>query len=333
MPNRFDWRHWLQPALGVLFSGLAIAWAVQALDWSEVGRSLQQAEWGWLGLACLSVLFTATLRTWRWQALFQTPPPGWPLFQALIIGQAVNYFAPARLGDVLRLVLSGRQTGLSKAQVLSTIAVEKLWDIALLLVVSLVVGWFFPLPPWLLEPVRGLLLLAAVAILLVVLLGQQRRRLFAYLDRWGRRWLPRWHSRVNDIIVNGLNGLGGLHEPRLILSATIWSVLVWLSGGLTNFLVFGALGLPWSVTAAFLLLVVLQVGVAVPSLPGRVGIFQGICVVVLALFGVSEGAAFSYGLLLHVVAFGPPMLVAGLVWLGLRNDRPSLATSLDKEIR
>jgi uncharacterized membrane protein YbhN (UPF0104 family) len=54
---------------------------------------------------------------------------------------------------------------------------------------------------------------------------------------------------------------------------------------------------------------VLQLGVAVPSLPGRVGIFEGLCIVVLAPFGVGYETAFAVGLALHGVTFLPPILL------------------------
>jgi uncharacterized membrane protein YbhN (UPF0104 family) len=65
--------------------------------------------------------------------------------------------------------------------------------------------------------------------------------------------------------------------------------------------------LPFS--ASLLLLVVLQAGVAAPSLPGRVGVLEGLCIVVLAWFDVDQDTAFAVGLVLHAVVFVPPILL------------------------
>jgi hypothetical protein len=101
----------------------------------------------------------------------------------------------------------------------------------------------------------------------------------------------------------------------------IWGTAIW-----TNVLTFRALDLrlPW--TAAGLLLAVLQAGISVPSVPGRIGVFQYLCILTLGLFGVSEAAGLSYGILLQAIVFLPTTLlsVAGL-WLfgwgrGLQGD-------------
>ena len=61
--------------------------------------------------------------------------------------------------------------------------------------------------------------------------------------------------------------------------------------------------------AALIVLVALQVGTAVPSSPGRIGVFEYICVLSLAPFGVEREMALAYGLVLHAVAYGPPLVV------------------------
>jgi N-acetylglucosaminyldiphosphoundecaprenol N-acetyl-beta-D-mannosaminyltransferase len=76
-------------------------------------------------------------------------------------------------------------------------------------------------------------------------------------------------------------------------------------GILVNYIIFFALGLSPSFTAALFLLVVLQVGIAVPSAPGKLGIFQYLCILALAPFGVGKSNALIYSVLLYLVAFGP----------------------------
>jgi uncharacterized membrane protein YbhN (UPF0104 family) len=53
--------------------------------------------------------------------------------------------------------------------------------------------------------------------------------------------------------------------------------------------------------------------------PGRIGIFEYICVLTLAVFGISQSAAFAYGILLHSLVFIPPTLLGlfFLITLGL----------------
>jgi hypothetical protein len=82
---------------------------------------------------------------------------------------------------------------------------------------------------------------------------------------------------------------------------------------------------------ATVLLLVLQIGVAVPSTPGKVGVFQTLAVLTLSLFAVDRALAFSYGLLLYVVVAAPQMITAGpFVWqevVCLRSPQAARRTS------
>ena len=92
--------------------------------------------------------------------------------------------------------------------------------------------------------------------------------------------------------------------------------MIWLAALATNQLILLALDLrlPW--TASLMVLVVLQVGITLPSVPGRIGVFEYLCILSLAVFGVAQAPALTYGILLHVVVLVPTTL-AGLaaIWL------------------
>lgn len=304
--------------LGLLFSLLVIGWAIWALDWPAVWQALRQVHYGWVGLAVALNFLAFITRSIRWGFLLGPQPLLFKArFDALIIGQAANYISPARVGDLLRAYVLNEATGVSKAQALGTIALEKLWDLAMLFLFTAALSWFFPLPDWLLDPARGLLVLTLLAVLGVGLLLWRQTRTLTWLTQMGDRLLPRLRDRLVRLSQNTLAGFAGARDPRLAIQIGGWSFIVWVIGGLLNYVVFLAFDLPLSLIPAFLLLIVLQVGVAVPSLPGRIGIFQGICVLVLAMFDIPYDLAFSYGLILHLVVFLPPILLGAVLSLRL----------------
>ncbi|MCX7840049.1 MAG: lysylphosphatidylglycerol synthase domain-containing protein, partial [Anaerolineae bacterium] len=105
-----------------------------------------------------------------------------------------------------------------------------------------------------------------------------------------------------------------------VLQAT--SILIWHLGGVVNYLVFLAMDLHAPLISAFLLLAVLQIGGLVPSAPGKLGVFQILCIWTLALFAVDKSAGLTYGILLYLIAYGTPIVVGILfVWLGGLNLR------------
>ena len=56
-------------------------------------------------------------------------------------------------------------------------------------------------------------------------------------------------------------------------------------------------------------------GVAVPSAPGKLGVFHYLCTVALSIFGVERSGAIAYAVLLHALVFSPLSLLGALsVW-------------------
>ena len=123
----------------------------------------------------------------------------------------MNYYIPARLGEVVRAYLAGEEAGISKAYALGTIAAEKLIDIIMLAVLVAGMLPFLALPDWLASRLWPVFFAAlAVGILVAILLGS-RHAILQVVD-WVLRWLPapladRWHSRF-DAGLDGLSGLG-----------------------------------------------------------------------------------------------------------------------------
>ena len=156
--------------LGLLISLGCLVWAVRALDWKAVVDALAGANMLWIGLSLLTVLATIATRLVRWAVLFlprrlQTGS----LLSAMLVGQLLNYFAPARAGDLARAYLLGSKEGESKAQALGTIALEKMWDLGALLALVWLLSLFTQLPGWFLGPTRLLALATFMGFLLACL--------------------------------------------------------------------------------------------------------------------------------------------------------------------
>ncbi|OQY47638.1 MAG: hypothetical protein B6242_04520 [Anaerolineaceae bacterium 4572_78] len=305
--------YWLNLILGPLLSLIVIGWAVWFLDWQQVWRELIGANYGWVLITTCSILVTISLQTGRWQTLFiPRILPFRHLFPALVMGQVANILAPARAGDVLRAYIVGKTTGISKARALGTIALEKLWDMLMLFLFTAGLSFYITLPDLILTPVNILMSIIFVGLsLLGVILWQRQRtmQLVTYISTWlGKRF----SDRLPIFAENVFDGFTGLHTPQRIAITCLWSVLIWLTMGTTNYMLFWAFNLYLAPRIAFLLLVALRIGVAVPSLPGKIGVFQGICVFVLALFDVPYDIAFSYSLILHLITFLPPILLSAI---------------------
>jgi uncharacterized membrane protein YbhN (UPF0104 family) len=172
-----------------------------------------------------------------------------------------------------------------------------------------------PLPNWISDSGYTFTIVAGLVTLGVILLASNPP-LFLKILEWTTRWLPeRLRLQLLNRTEAGLKSLSVMHRRFDLLKLALLSVLIWCTAVWTNLLTFQALGLqlPW--TAAAVLLVVLQAGISVPSVPGRIGLFQYLCILSLGLFGVSQAEGLSYGILLQAIVFIPPTLLsAGALW-------------------
>jgi uncharacterized membrane protein YbhN (UPF0104 family) len=303
------WR--LYAGLGV--SLVALTLALRDVDLAGVGAAIGATDGRLLGLALGSYLLTVTVKAVRWRLLLsmQTAPSLSRAFSVLSIGMLVNALVPARLGELVRAYLMGESASPSKAFVLGTIAVEKLLELSnFALAVALLLSQV-ALPVWLVEPVRASALVLVSLSIAVALLAWQRTLAVGALNWVAGKGLvgPGWLARQTE---QGLQSLDFLRRPRLMLGILFWTFVVLVLGASTNYLVCAALGLSLPVWAPLFLLVVLQAGVAVPSSPGKIGVFHYLTVLALSVFGVPREAALGCGVLLHLIIYLPTATIG--VW-------------------
>lgn len=333
---RRSWRFWL----GGLLSLSALIWLLVTTDWSEAWAALQTANYGLVVVAACLNLATIPLRTWRWRLLFPIGdrPPFGRLMTVKLIGQAINIFAPFRLGDLVRANLI---EGQAAAYVLGSQIFRMALD--LLVLASLVVLLLFQvrLPGWWRGPGEALLVTSALVLLGLVALVAGRKQVGRILGWLDRRWPFSRGKRVLGLGHDFLRSAEPMSRPGLILGLVALSVGIWFVYALVNFslllAVLGPAGGRQGLSgvgmwlASIFLLVVLQLGVAVPSSPGRVGVYHFLAVQSLSIFGVEQGEALTYAVLLHLISvIMPAALGTGLAWregIGRPRPAPKIETS------
>jgi len=293
--------------LGVLFGLITLFLAGRGLDLALVGQTLARVNPIYVLLALLVFLLTQVMKAVRWRWLLSPRPTGLTLAQLanlLIVGQTINLLFLTRLGDIARAYLTGEESGASKTYVLGTIAAEKVIDLVALAVVIMSLIPFITLPSWLVAREVPVIAITAALVLAMACLIAGRRIWIAWLNRLLAR-IPgsgpvRWQARL----AAGLDGLSAVTNRKAALAIWWWTLVVWSLGALTNWLLFLAFNLPAHVLPAVFLLAVLQAGVAVPSVPGKIGVFHYLCVLALSVFAVPAAVALGYGIILHLIVVG-----------------------------
>ena len=300
------WQAWI----GLLLSAICLIAVIRGLNWRIVWSTLQVANGYWLSLALVATLASIMARAIRWAVLLACPHlPMDILVSATLIGQAANYIAPIRLGELIRAYLVGRNTPVSAAQVLGSIAVEKAWDVLALILIAVALVTMVTLPAWFAASALSMALGLGVGVLASLVALSKRDALTTLLRRWTAR-LPghvaqQFPTRLDQL----LEGLEVFRRPSVIVLAAGCSLLVWALSATTTLGVMWALRVP-SLPAGLFLLVVLMLGNSVPSAPGAIGVVEGLTVVALGMFGVEYNVAFSVGIVLHAVSYIPPLVLS-----------------------
>ncbi|MFQ5859241.1 MAG: lysylphosphatidylglycerol synthase domain-containing protein [Anaerolineae bacterium] len=234
----------------------------------------------------------------------------------LLIGQMLNIVVPARAGEMARIYFMGRTENRSRALTLGTIVIEKWLDILMVLILLLFMPAIVALPAWFQDSRAGLATFAGAFFGTALVLSYGKSQLMSLVERLASLLPPDWQDRTRRGVSLALTSLDVLRSPRVGLQLQLWSFLIWSLSILVNFFTFKALGIDLSLTAALFLLAVLQVGVAVPSAPGKLGVFHYLCILALGFFGIDKTTSLGYSVLLYFVVFFPPTILGalGLWW-------------------
>lgn len=301
--------------------GLGVSLVSLALVFRGVNTGAVIAALSRTSLPLLLVAFAAAMAATggtvlRWKLLLRPyPVQATRLFPVFMIAHLLNVVLPAKLGTVARAYLAGEAEGIDKVFVMGSIAVEKVLDNLIIVLLGVMLLPFTLPPAWLWQPGLSAAALGAMLFLLVVLAGQHRDELVAWSQSvWGK--VP-YSGLLNPItyLRPALESFAALGRRDIRWSLWGWSILIWACGILANQLTMMAMGVDAPVLAAIFVLIVLQIGTKVPALPGNIGVFHYLVVLSLSVFSIERNVALSYGLVLHgVVVLLPSVLGAFYLW-------------------
>jgi uncharacterized protein (TIRG00374 family) len=323
----------------VLALTVGLLWLfLKDIDPTEMWQAMAHAHPGLILAAIAATMLTYVVRAIRWRVLLQ--PVGPTRFRTAlrttIIGFALLFLLPARIGEVVRPYLLARHEGLNATSTFATVVVERLLDVvAVLLLFALAIPLAgVPVGP----EVQAAGLFAGVSagvalVALFVLAGHPER-----LARWVSalsRWLPaRIGTTLAHLARTFAEGLSVMRNPGHLGVAMLWSLPLWGFIALDIWLTTLAFDLTMPVIGAFLVMGYLTVGVSVPT-PGGTGSFHYFYQLAMTtLFGADATVAAAAAIVLHAVSFVPVTIVGlvymwqdGLTLAGLRGMRSAAVQS------
>ena len=228
----------------------------------------------------------------------------WTCFKAFLMSMAVNNIVPAKLGELAKAFYLRRECQFSLSRSISMVFWERFFDLNAILAMGMVVAFYFDLK------MAFVPLGAAVGAIWVGLWVVRR-----YPDFVGRIIEKIPSERLAEFLAElKLQVLHGV-TPGFMTLLGLYTLVCWILYAASTFLVLlWVAGLPLSYGHAAAVFVISSFGMAMPSSPGALGVFEAAVVFSLGLFGVDRAQALAAGLVLHMVQF-IPVTVAGLLVL------------------
>ena len=258
------------------------------------------------------------LKSVRWALLLRPfrVVSGVTLLPVTVVGYAANVLFPMQLGEVARAYIAGRQLNTSAAPLLTSIVLERVFD---LLAIAAGVGVTLALQEreselitYFLHIVAAVVLLALVLLIFYVWYTQAlmdlARTLMAPLTQRTREW-------VLAQLDKGAQGVNALREGRLLGRVALLSAAMWFVMTLCVLLALRTVEIYAGPAAAFFTLFLSMVGLALPTTPGFIGTIQLAFVLALVPFDVSRDQALAASVYYHGLITLPPLLVAAAILL------------------
>ena len=305
--------------------GLVTLWlAFRGESPAALVMAIRQAEPWWTTAALASIGLSLALVTVRWRVLFGLRNGGAPrlgvLFQAQVVGQAVNIALPIRVGELVRVLLVYKTGGQTLEHTFVTVVAERLMDTG---VVALAAAWLalhVTFPPWLAGPIRVITIAGVIAACLGVATLLAGDRVSAFLRAKVETLTHQGLAKFTRRSATAVGEVARLRDPRTLGTALVLSVVILLLSASTNYLLFRAFHLTVPPVAALLVLLVLQVGSAPVSTPGNLGVFQYLTVLALGIYSVDRTTAAAYSMVLYVIAYGPKLVIGAWMLARIARD-------------
>ncbi|HMN28990.1 MAG TPA: lysylphosphatidylglycerol synthase transmembrane domain-containing protein [Caldilineaceae bacterium] len=284
---------------GVLASALAIGVLWWLVDWSAVGKALAGVPASTLALAFGIYLVSAGARARCWQLLLPERTGWGRVFVVMQEGYLLNNIFPFRLGELWRALIMGRTLSRPPLAILSTIVIERMYDVvfaATMLLAAL---------PFMVQGERAemvaLICIAGVALLLLALWA-----VIYFREQW-RQWLaprlvgaPNLARTLYRQVEQVVDGFAVLTNAKQVAASVAWMAVSWVCLVAEYYVLLRALMPQPPIAWALFALGAGMLGGALPSAPSGLGLFEAAIVSALALFGVPLSAALSLAILIHL---------------------------------
>ncbi len=266
-------------------------------------------------IALLIILISFFLRAVRWHILLSKKEKLMRTFHILMTGFMLNCIVPGRAGEIARPLMVSRHPDISLAEALITIAIERFFDLVMLLLFFFILIFFIHIPEDLSYEFgnyvlsRQLLLgyvsnMAMIAVILFLSLLS-----VFYLNKkniFGLTFLKRFEVVLENLV----KGIDQLKDTIALIKISLLSFIIWFLQICSYYLVVKACaGVDMNFMETAFVMVIICFFIAIPSVPGFWGVWEAGGIFAMSVLGIAKTNAAGYNLFNHAVQMIPVMII------------------------
>ena len=281
---------------GVIISGIALFVLSRFVKFDELLVAIKKFTPVNIIVIIILIIIPLGFRALAWKSLLQEITFK-DSFLMINEGYFLSNLIP-RSGEIARIFLAKSTSGIDAFHSAAGIIFERGLD------VIIAAGLFLSTLPLVIDmewmrPMAFYLMIIFCSIIFGMVLAA------IFSDRI-ENWLSNRSSRfqiieksIKPLLIRGIHGLAALAKPKNLLFGIFWILCSWI---LWTSLLFYALRIIdpaapvwWAIFAEG----VLALGIALPSAPASLGVYEGTMVIALSILGIDKNSALSTAIILH----------------------------------
>jgi hypothetical protein len=298
-------------------------------NWSNVRDAFTLVRWDWVFAAIGLNLVSVLARAYAWDTVIKQsiapPRPGFPLvFSAFSVGLFANAVLPGRVGElarvaVLRRRIPGRRG--ATATLVGSVFAHRMFDLFPAVTLVIWVLLTAKIPGWALTSIAIVLAVGVVLFITALVLARRANR--DALEGLGP---------LRALLVRARLGLAVMRSPTAAATAAAFQYAGWTCQLFAVWSAMRAFHIYESLSAAGLVLVLINVATIFPLWPGNFGLVQIAIALPLVNYGVpyAKGVAFGVGLQAIEASVG---VGVGLIFLAREGLSYAMLKQMDDDER
>lgn len=301
---------------GIALSVILIYLSVRGINFQDTLHDLKKIQLSYVAFFIGIIFLMQYLRSYRWGIILQPLQKidQFSLFSVTSVGFLAIAAIPARLGELARPYLISKKSSIKMSSALGTIIVERVLDGFSVLTITVVVLFYTDLPSWMIK--SGILFAILTILMFFCIAGLiwHRETAIKIINRILSKLPGKFAHKVDELIHHFIDGFQVIKNVKMLFYLFFLSALIWLVDVLSIYVLFLAFGFTLPVMTSFVVMIVLIIGIAIPTAPGFIGNWHFACILGLSLFGVAKPDAFSFAVVYHFLSIA--LIVAlGIIFL------------------